>query len=60
MGIICPSNVISIPLINPSINDLNSYSKKSFITEAVEKTGSALVTIDTQRYIKQRKLAILG
>jgi len=55
VGIICPSNLISQPLTKAKFNEVNIYSKKSFITEAVEKTGSSVVTIDTQRYIKQKK-----
>ena len=56
MGIISPANLISQPLTNPKINEFNSYSNKSFITKAVEKTGSSVVTIDTQRYVKKRKI----
>ena len=55
MGILCPLNVISQPLINPKYNSLNLYSNKSFITKAVERTGSSVVTIDTQRFVKKRK-----
>tara|TARA_A100001388_G_scaffold237344_1_gene191646 strand:- start:248 stop:1321 length:1074 start_codon:yes stop_codon:yes gene_type:complete len=55
MGIFCMSNVISQPLINTQKSAINTYSKKSFITNAVERTGSSVVTIDTQRYVKQRK-----
>ena len=51
LGIVSPANVISLPLINPKLNEIN----KSFITRAVEKTGSSVVTIETQRYIKTRK-----
>ena len=51
LGIVSPANVISLPLINPKLNEIN----KSFITKAVEKTGSSVVTIETQRYIKTRK-----
>ena len=51
IGIVCPANVISIPLINPKLNETN----KSFITKAVEKTGSSVVTIETQKYVKKRK-----
>ena len=54
--ILCPSNVISQPLINPNFNGIDKYSNKSFITKAVEKTGSSVVTIDTQRLVKKRKL----
>ena len=55
MGIRFPTNVISQPLSKSKINKVDIYSKKSFITKAVEKTGAAVVTIDTQRYVKKRK-----
>ncbi|MDC2975652.1 trypsin-like peptidase domain-containing protein [Prochlorococcus sp. AH-736-D23] len=54
--ILCPINVLSKPLPKSEFNEVNIYSKKSFITKAVEKTGSSVVTIDTQRYIKKSKL----
>ena len=50
-----PAKVISEPLSKPKINEVNLYSNKSFITKAVERTGAAVVTIDTQRYVKKRK-----
>ena len=56
-GIINPSNIISQPLIKPKFNEVNLNSRKSFITKAVEKTGSSVVTIDTQRYVKKRKFS---
>ena len=43
------------PLINPNFNEKNLIFNKSFITKAVEKTGSSVVTIDSQRLIKQKK-----
>jgi len=46
-------NTISLSFLN---NEINIYSKKSFITKAVERTVAAVVTIDTQRYVKKRKL----
>jgi len=55
MGFIYPSNLISQPLVNTKYNSLNTYSNESFITKAIEKTGSSVVTIDTQRYVKKRK-----
>ena len=55
IGIFCPLNTISQPLITSKLNEINKYSNKSFITKAVEKTGSSVVTIDTQRYVKKRK-----
>ena len=54
-GILSPFNGVTQPLINPKLNDINKYPKKSFITKAVEKTGPSVVTIDTQRYVKKRK-----
>ena len=59
VGIRYPSKVISQPLSKPKINEVNLYSKKSFITRAVEKTGSSVVTIDTQKFVKNRKLSTL-
>ena len=53
---IFPLNGISQPLTKPKFDEINTFSKKSFITKAVEKTGSSVVTIDTQRYVKQKKL----
>jgi len=55
LGFLFPTNVISQSLINTKLNEINNYSNKSFITKAVERTGAAVVTIDTQRYVKKRK-----
>jgi len=49
------AKVISQALSKPKNNEVNLYSNKSFITKAVERTGAAVVTIDTQRYVKKRK-----
>ena len=54
MGIRYPAKIISQPLSKTKINEVNLYSNKSFITKAVERTGAAVVTIDTQRYVKKR------
>ena len=56
LGLIWPSNIISKPLGQKTLNEVNLYQNKSFITKAVEKTGSSVVTIETQRYVKKRKL----
>ena len=50
-----PSNIVCKPLINPKFNEINQYPNKSFISKAVEKTGSSVVTIDTQRYVRKRQ-----
>ena len=60
VGITYPAKVISQPLSKPKINEVRLFSNKSFITKAVERTGAAVVTIDTQRYVKKRNLAILS
>ena len=55
IGVFLPSNIVCKPLINPKFNEINEYSNKSFISKAVEKTGSSVVTIDTQRYVRKRQ-----
>ena len=50
-----PSSLISQQLLNPKFNETNKYSKQSFVTKAVEKTGPSVVTIETQRIVKKRK-----
>jgi S1-C subfamily serine protease len=55
LGTLYPTNVICQSLINTKLNEINNYSNKSFITKAVEKTGSSVVTINTQRFVKKRK-----
>jgi len=54
LGITYTAEVISQPLSKPKIKEFDLYSKESFITKAVERTGAAVVTIDTQRYVKKR------
>ena len=55
IGVFLPSNIVCKPLINSKFNEINQYSQKSFISKAVEKTGSSVVTIDTQRYVRKRQ-----
>ena len=55
MGITLPARVISQPFSKTKVNEVNIFSKKSFITKAVERTGAAVVTIDTQRYVEKRQ-----
>ena len=45
------------PLTTPRFSEINKYSNNSFITEAVERTGPSVVTIETKRYVKKRKLS---
>ena len=55
MGILNSSNAIPQPLLIEQTYENQKYSNKSFITKAVEKTGSSVVTINTQRYVKRNK-----
>ncbi len=55
MGVICPSNAISESITKQNFNSVNIFPTKSFVTKAVEKTGSSVVTIDTQKYVKKRQ-----
>ena len=57
ISILCPVNLLSEQLTKPEFNQINVYSNKSFITNAVERTGSSVVTIDTQRYVKKRNFS---
>jgi len=51
------SYVISKPaIISEDIKNFKT-SNSSFITKAIKKTGDSVVTIDNQRYIKQRKFS---
>ena len=55
-GIVSVPNINSQPKLNSNSSEFYKFSKESFITKAVEKTGPAVVTIDTQRFVKQREL----
>ena len=57
VGITYPAKVTSQPFSNTKINKVDLYSNKSFITKAVERAGAAVVTIDTQRYVKKKKIS---
>ena len=55
IGFIIQPKLISEPLPKTTVKETNLYSKKSFITKAVEKIGPSVVTIETQRYVKKKK-----
>ena len=57
IGIVSQTNVISESLFNANYNENSRYSNESFITKAIKKTGASVVTIDTQRYVKQRRFS---
>ena len=57
LGLINKSNVISQPIVNQNFNIESKISNISFITKAVKKTGASVVTIDTQRFVKNRQFS---
>ena len=54
-GLINKSNVIPQPIDNQNLDEGSKISNISFITEAVKKTGASVVTIDTQRFVKNKQ-----
>tara|TARA_A100000164_G_scaffold354478_1_gene362083 strand:+ start:1879 stop:3030 length:1152 start_codon:yes stop_codon:yes gene_type:complete len=56
-GIFYKPNVISQPLANQIFDKESQISNSSFITKAIKKTGASVVTIDTQRLVKNRKFS---
>ena len=56
VGIICPSYVTSQHIFYSKHTEISNYTRESFVTKAIEKTGASVVTIETQKYIKKRKL----
>ena len=57
LGLINKSNVISQPIINQNLNEESKISNISFITKAVKRTGASVVTIDTQRFVKNKQFS---
>ena len=57
LGLLNRSNIISQPIVNQNVDKESIISNKSFITQAVKKTGASVVTIDTQRFVKNRKFS---
>ena len=57
LGLINKSNVISQPIINQNLDEESKISNISFITKAVKKTGASVVTIDTQRFVKNKQFS---
>ena len=49
------SNVISEPLTNQSPEKEFKISNISFITKAIKKTGASVVTIESQRFVKNKQ-----
>ncbi len=54
-NIVSPSNIISQPLNNSKFRETSLNLNKSFVSNAVEKTGPSVVTIDTKKFFKKRR-----
>ena len=57
LGLLNKSNGISQPIVNQNLDKESIISTKSFITQAVKKTGASVVTIDTQRFVKNKRFS---
>ncbi len=57
LGLINKSNVISQPIEKRNFYEESKISNISFITKAVKKTGASVVTIDTQKFVKNQQLS---
>ena len=57
MGLINNPNVKCQPLVNQKFDKEPSISNGSFITKAIKKTGASVVTIDTQRLVKNKQFS---
>ena len=56
-GLFYKPNAISQPTLNQNLDEESKISDISFITKAIKKTGSAVVTIDTQKFIKKKQFS---
>ena len=57
LALLKDANVISQPITNQSLDKESKISNISFITKAVKKTGASVVTIDTQRFVKNQRFS---
>ena len=57
LGLLNKPNVISQPNINQNFNKESKISTTSFITEAIDKSGASVVTIDTQKLVKKKQFS---
>ena len=57
VGLLNNPSLISQPIVNQNIYKESKISNISFITKAINKTGASVVTIDTERFVKNRKFS---
>ena len=51
------NNILSKPILNKYLEAESNISNISFITKAIKKTGASVVTIETQRFIKNKQFS---
>ena len=56
-GLLIKPNVISQQIENQNFDEESKISTISFITKAIKKTGASVVTIDTQRFVKNKQFS---
>ena len=50
-------NVLSQPITKQNLDEESTISNISFVTKAVKKTGNSVVTIDTQKFVKNKQFS---
>ena len=56
-GLFYSPNLISQPISNKNFYADSNISNKSFITKAINKAGASVVTIETQRVVKNKRFS---
>ena len=56
-GLLNKPQVISQPIRNQTLDEKSKIANISFITKAIKKTGASVVTIDTQRLVKNKQFS---
>ena len=57
IGLLNIPNLISQPIVNQNIDEKLKISNLSFVTQAIKKTGASVVTIDTQRFVRNKQFS---
>ena len=57
IGLIYNPKIICQPIVNQNSGKESKISNISFITKAIKKTGASVVTIDTQRLVKNKEFS---
>ena len=55
IGLLNQQNILSKPVSNKYLDAESNISNISFITKAIKKTGASVVTIETQRFVKNNQ-----